>query len=78
MKINTLFKVEAERVVQVYHEYRKMAKQATQPQVIVQQQTTGNDVDVIEQIQKLKGLQESGIITEEEFNQKKAILLEKL
>ena len=55
-----------------------MAKQAAQPQVIVQQQTTGNDVDVIEQIQKLKGLQESGIITEEEFNQKKAVLLEKL
>ncbi len=78
LRINTLFKVEAERVVQVYHEYRKMAKQAAQPQVIVQQQTTGNDVDVIEQIQKLKGLQESGIITEEEFNQKKAVLLEKL
>lgn len=78
LRINTLFKVEAERVVQVYHEYRKMAKQAAQPQVIVQQQTPGNDVDVIEQIQKLKGLQESGIITEEEFNQKKAVLLEKL
>lgn len=78
LRINTLFKVEAERVVQVYHEYRKMAKQAAQPQVIIQQQNTANDVDVIEQIQKLKGLQESGIITEEEFNQKKAVLLEKL
>ncbi|MDE5603994.1 MAG: SHOCT domain-containing protein [Eubacterium sp.] len=78
MKISTLYKVEAERVVQVYHEYRKISKQANQPQVIVQQQAPSNNVDVVEQIQKLKGLQEAGILTEEEFNAKKAELLAKM
>ena len=34
--------------------------------------------DVLKQIEKLATLKESGIITEEEFNQKKAVLLEKL
>lgn len=39
--------------------------------------TFGGD-DVIKQIEKLAALKESGIITEEEFNRKKAVLLEKL
>lgn len=79
MKINTLYKVEAERVVQVYHEYRKIGKQANQPQVIVQQQAApNNDVDIVEQIQKLKGLLDAGILTEEEFNTKKTELLAKM
>ena len=34
--------------------------------------------DVLKQIEKLASLKENGIITEEEFNQKKATLLEKL
>lgn len=79
MKISTLYKVEAERVVQVYHEYRKISKQAAQPQVVVQQTApVANNVDIIEQIQKLKGLQDAGILTEEEFNAKKAELLARI
>lgn len=74
-KINTLYKVEAERVVAVYHQYRKIAKQANaQPQVIVQQQTESP----VEQIKKLKELADLGIISENEFNQKKADLLAKM
>ena len=74
-KINTLYKVEAERVVAVYHQYRKIAKQANaQPQVIVQQQTESP----VEQIKKLKELADLGIISEDEFNQKKADLLAKM
>lgn len=74
-KISTLYKVEAERVVAVYHQYRKLAKQASsQPQVIVQQQAESP----VEQIKKLKDLADLGIITEEEFNQKKADLLAKM
>lgn len=38
---------------------------------------SGGD-DVLKQIEKLAALKENGIITEEEFNQKKAVLLEKL
>ncbi len=38
---------------------------------------SGGD-DVLKQIEKLASLKENGIITEEEFNQKKAVLLEKL
>ncbi len=34
--------------------------------------------DILKQIEKLASLKESGIITEEEFKQKKAVLLEKL
>ena len=74
-RINTLYKVEAERVVAVYHHYRKLAKTATaQPQVIVQQQAA----DPLEQLKKLSELKELGILSEEEFAQKKADLLSKL
>lgn len=70
-KIDTLCKVEAERVVAVYHQYRKALKQASaQPQVVVQQA-----VDPIEQIKKLKELLDMGIITQEEFDAKKKSLL---
>ena len=37
-----------------------------------------SSTDVLKQIEKLASLKESGIITEEEFSQKKAGLLEKL
>ncbi len=74
--INTLFKVEAERVVAIYHQFRKEAKQAAaQPQVIVQQQ---QQADPLEQLEKLAKMKEMGIISEEEFNTKKADLLAKL
>ena len=37
-----------------------------------------SSTDVLKQIEKLASLKENGIITEEEFSQKKAVLLEKL
>lgn len=74
-KISTLYTIEAQRVVAIYHEYRKELKKGNQPtQTIIQQK----EPDIIEQIEKLSKLRDSGIISEEEFNQKKASLLEKL
>lgn len=75
--INTVYLVEATRIIAIYHEARKAAKQAkAQPvQTIVQQAA---QPDALEQIQKLAALKDAGILTEEEFNQKKADLLSKL
>lgn len=39
---------------------------------------SSDGTDILKQIEKLASLKESGIITEEEFTQKKAVLLEKL
>ena len=77
-KIKTLYKAEAERIVAVYHFYRKAAKTAaSQPQVIVQQAAPAAD-DPIEQLKKLSALKDAGILSEEEFNAKKADLLAKM
>lgn len=74
-KISTLYTIEAERVIAIYHEYRKELKKGNQPtQTIIQQK----EPDVLEQLEKLSKLKDSGILSEEEFNQKKAVLLEKL
>ncbi|MBR5922334.1 MAG: SHOCT domain-containing protein [Clostridia bacterium] len=74
-KIKTLYKVEAERIVAVYHEYRKAAKDAaSKPQVVVQQAAE----DPLAQLEKLNKLKEAGIISDEEFNAKKADLLSKI
>lgn len=76
MKISTLKKREADRVVEIYHQMRKSFKDnANKPQqVVVQQQ----EVDPLEQLEKLNKLKEAGIISEDEFNQKKTELLGKL
>ena len=76
IRINTLYKVEAERIVAVYHQYRKAAKTQAAPQQVVVQQAP--QADPMEQLQKLASLKDAGIISEEEFNQKKAELLAKL
>lgn len=74
-KINTLYTVEAERVVAIYHQYRKEAKNPLPvTQTIVQQ----NEPDAIEMLKKLAELKDSGIISEEEFQEKKANLLSKI
>lgn len=74
-KINTLYTIEAQRVIAIYHEQRKGLKEkASQPQIIQQV----SQVDVLEQIEKLSKLKDMGIISEEEFAQKKIVLLEKL
>lgn len=72
LRIDSLYKVEAERVVAVYHHYRKESKKAAaQPQVIVQQA----QADPMEQLEKLAKLKEAGIVTQEEFDAKKKELL---
>ena len=76
-RVNTLYKVEAERVVAIYHHYRKEAKMQSAPQPVVIQQSAPQS-DPLEQLTKLSQLKDAGIITEEEFNQKKADLLAKL
>lgn len=76
-RINTLYKVEAERVVAVYHHYRKAAKTQASPQQVVVQQAAPQ-ADPMEQLEKLSKLKNAGIISEEEFNQKKAELLAKI
>lgn len=74
LKINTLYKVEAERITAVYHEMKKNIKLSQQqPQVVVQQAPAQESS--IEKLQKLSQLKDAGVLSEEEFNQKKAELL---
>lgn len=74
--INTLYLVEATRIISIYHEMRRNAKKAAaQP---VQVQSAPAQPDAIEQIQKLAALKDAGIITEEEFAAKKTELLSKI
>ncbi len=74
-KIKTLYKTEAERIVALFHQFRKEAKTAAaQPQVIIQQAAPAAD-DPLEQLKKLNSLKEAGIITQEEFDAKKKQLL---
>ncbi|MGN0679700.1 MAG: SHOCT domain-containing protein [Oscillospiraceae bacterium] len=77
-RISTLKTYEAEKVVKVYRECRKAIKTAnSQPQVIVQQQTAPQN-DPLAQLEKLADLKAKGILSEEEFNAKKAELLSKM
>ncbi len=70
IKVSNLYKIEAERVASVYHEMKKQAKLAKeQPQQVVKED------GAIEKIQKLAQLKDAGVLTEEEFEKKKAELL---
>lgn len=83
-RMNGMVKIEADRIVSIFNRFKKenrnaeKAKEAmaAQPQVIIKE--TQSQPDVLEQIEKLAKLKEAGILTEEEFSQKKADLLEKL
>lgn len=78
-KISTLFTYEAEKVIRVYRNIRKSIKDAArQPQVIVQQAAASVQDDPLAQLEKLNKLKEAGILTDDEFNAKKADLLAKL
>lgn len=78
-KISTLFTYEAEKVIRVYRNIRKSIKDAArQPQVIVQQAAAPVQDDPLAQLEKLNKLKEAGILTDDEFNAKKADLLAKL
>lgn len=77
-RLSNLYTYEAEKAVKVYRECRRNIKEGgRQPQVVVQQ-TSAVQVDPLEQLQKLQKLKEAGIITEDEFNAKKAELLSKI
>ena len=75
-KLSNLYTYEAEKVVKVYRECRRSAKEANKPQVVVQSAPVQDDP--LAQLEKLNKLKEAGIISEEEFNSKKADLLCKL
>lgn len=70
--INTVYLLEATRIIAIYHEMRKNAKKATS------QPVQNSQPDIIEQIQKLSQLKDAGILSEEEFAAKKADLLSKM
>lgn len=71
IKIKNLFKIEADRVVAIYHQYRRLLKEESkQSNVVIQQQ-----VDPMEQIKKLHEMKELGIVTQEEFDAKKKQIL---
>ena len=75
-RLQTLFTYEAEKVIKVYRECRRAIKdEAKKPQAAVQQAAPA---DPLEQLEKLNKLKAMGVISEEEFNAKKADLLSKL
>ncbi len=62
-------------------EFMDLLRQKDILELIESKKNTGNNaggVDVVAQIEKLAKLKDVGVITEEEFNSKKAALLEKL
>lgn len=83
-RMSGMVKIEADRIVSIFNRFKKenrsaeKAKEAmaAQPQVIIKE--TQSQPDVLEQIEKLAKLKEAGILTEEEFNQKKLDLLAKI
>lgn len=76
LRINTLYKVEAERITAIYHEMKKEQKKAaSQPQVVVQQ---SSEETPIEKLKKLSELKDAGIISEDEFEQKKVELMKQI
>ncbi len=62
-------------------EFMDLLRQKDILELIESKKNTGNSqggVDVVAQIEKLAKLKDAGVITEEEFNTKKAALLEKI
>lgn len=78
-RLSNMYTYEAEKAVKVYRECRRGIKENNrQPQVVVQQASAVPQSDPLEQLQKLQKLKEAGILTEEEFNAKKADILSKI
>ncbi len=76
LKIQTLSTTEAERVVEIYNLYKRLAREEAKKPIVVKQAEKA--IDPLEQLEKLQKLKEAGIITEEEFAAKKEALLAKL
>ena len=76
--INILYSREAQRVVEVYQQYKKEFYEDAKQTCATHKESAVSQKNPIELIEKLAGLKEKGMITEEEFNQKKQELLGKL
>ncbi|WP_373481680.1 SHOCT domain-containing protein [Acetobacterium sp.] len=83
--ISILYALEAERVIAIYNAHKPAGSAPTAPEQsasespqTVTSTTDPPPEDPIAMIEKLAGLKEKGIISEEEFNQKKQELLAKL
>lgn len=59
-------------------EFSEFVRQKTMSKPTIIQHQSNNEPDILSQIEKLADLKEKGILTDEEFNSKKASLLEKL
>lgn len=77
LRINNLYKNEAERVAAIYRQKRKEIKNKAAAPTIVQAAAPAAD-DPLEQLSKLSKLKDAGIISQEEFEEKKAALLAKI
>lgn len=77
LRINNLYKNEAERVAAIYRQKRKEIKDKAAAPTIVQAAAPAAD-DPLEQLSKLSKLKDAGIISQEEFEEKKAALLAKI
>ncbi|HEY5556464.1 SHOCT domain-containing protein [Acetobacterium sp.] len=76
--INILYSREAQRVIEVYQQYKKGVYEDAKQTCATHKATAVSPENPIELIEKLAILKEKGMITEEEFNQKKQELLGKL
>lgn len=77
LKIQTLSVTEAERVVEIYNKYKRLAREeAKKPIAVIQ--SAPSQQDPLEQLEKLQKLMDAGIISQEEFSTKKAELLSKI
>lgn len=77
LRINNLYKNEAELVAAIYRKKRKEIKDKAAAPTIVQAAAPAAD-DPLEQLSKLSKLKDAGIISQEEFEEKKAALLAKI
>lgn len=77
LRINNLYKNEAELVAAIYRKKRKEIKDKAAAPTIVQAAAPAAD-DPLEQLSKLSKLKDAGIISAEEFEEKKAALLAKI
>lgn len=76
--IASLYTNEAKRIVALYHQKRKEIKNAKYVQAAAPQAASAPAADPLEQLAKLQKLKEAGVLSEEEFNVKKADLLAKI
>lgn len=75
-RIETLNRIEAERVIKLVNEYRRKSKVA--PVAASREEGRSQGEDILAQIEKLANLKNNRILTEEEFQSKKSELLAKL